>query len=79
MVREVGKRLYNCKIVIDVLERTSDISTVIKGAVGHTFKEYVKFELTISAFSDESEGDAGPDGTVEKGRFSVSLKKLEPT
>lgn len=59
VVREVGRRLFNCTVTCEVLERSEDINKVIKGVAGHSFKEYVQFELHIT------ENDV-VEGKVEK-------------
>jgi len=47
LVREVGRRLFNCTVTCKVLHITEDIASVIAGVDGDSFKEYVKFELHI--------------------------------
>ena len=47
LVREVGRRLFNCKVTCEVLKITEDIASVIEGVAGESFKEYVQFELHI--------------------------------
>lgn len=53
MVREVGRRLFDCKVTCEVLKVTQDIASVIAGIASHSFKEYVKFELHISENNPE--------------------------
>lgn len=48
IVREVGRRIFHCRVKCEVVERRNDIGSVITGVDGHTFKEYVKFEVTIT-------------------------------
>lgn len=55
IVREVGRRIFDCQVKCEVKERVNDIETVITGVDGHTFKEYVRFEVTITS-----------DGRVER-------------
>ena len=54
LVREVGRRLFNCTVTCEVLERSEDIQKVIEGVAGHSFKEYVMFQLHIKENDVES-------------------------
>ncbi|XP_067947353.1 guanylate cyclase soluble subunit beta-2-like [Watersipora subatra] len=48
LVREVGRRLFNCTVKCQVLKVTEDIASVIEGVHDDSFKEYVMFELDIT-------------------------------
>lgn len=64
-MREVGRRLFDCTVTCEVLQITEDISSVIEGVAGQSFKEYVQFELHISR--SNAKGDYSHEVAIVNG------------